>query len=55
MKRLIVLSLVLLVAMPAVAQADTAKLLGDLAAKTTGALAVIRYTVEIETGSRTVR
>ena len=54
MKRWIALGVVLLVVWPAVAQADTAKTLADVAAKASGSLAVVRYTVEMETGNRTV-
>lgn len=54
MKRLAVLGLVLVMACPAVAQTDTSKVLADIWAKAAGALAVIKYTVKMETGDRTV-
>jgi serine protease Do len=54
MKRWLALGLVLLACTPLVAQAQTSKFLADLAAKNAGALAVVKYTVEIETGNRSV-
>lgn len=54
MKRWLALGLILLVCAPMVAQADTSKFLADMAAKNAGALAVVQYTVEIETGNRSV-
>ena len=54
MKRWVALGLVLLVALPATAQADTAKALADMTAKASGALAVIQYTVALETGPKMV-
>ncbi|MCD6304090.1 MAG: PDZ domain-containing protein [Planctomycetes bacterium] len=53
MKRWTALGLALLLAWPAVAPADTATLLSDLVTKTSGSLAVLRYTVALETGNRT--
>jgi S1-C subfamily serine protease len=54
MKRWLALGLVLLACAPMVAQADTPKFLADMVAKNAGSLAVVQYTVEIETGNRTV-
>jgi serine protease Do len=54
MKRWLALGLVLLACTPLVAQAGTSKFLADLEAKNSGALAVVKYTVEIETGNRSV-
>ncbi len=54
MKRWIALGLVLPVIWAASAQADTAKILGDLVSKASGSLAAVQYTVEMETGSRNV-
>ena len=46
MKRWIALGLVLPVIWAASAQADTAKILGDLVSKASGSLAAVQYTVE---------
>ena len=54
MKRWIALGLVLLLVLPVAARADTAKVLSDLVKNTSGALAAVRYIVEMETGNRTV-
>ena len=54
MKRWLALGLVLCVAWPAVAQTDVPKVLSGIVSKTSGALAVIRYTVQMETGDRKV-
>ena len=54
MKRRIALGLVLCLALPVAAQADTAKFLASVTAKASGAVAVLKYTVKLETGDRTV-
>ena len=54
MKRCMVLGLVLLLASPVLAQSDTSKFLGDLASKYSGALTAVKYTVDMETGAKTV-
>jgi serine protease Do len=54
MKRRIALGLVLSLALSAAAQADTAKFLSSVASKTSGALAVLKYTVKMETGDKAV-
>jgi len=53
MKRWMTLGLGLLIVCPAVAQADTSKILSDVVAKASGSLAAVRYTVQLETGKRT--
>ncbi len=55
MNRRIALGLAVLVALPlAAGAADTSKLLTDISSKASGSLAIVRYTVDMETGSRTV-
>jgi len=54
MKRWTALGLAVLLVLPVVAQADTAKVLGDLAKKYSGALVAVHYTADLETGSREV-
>lgn len=54
MRRWIALGLVLLVAWPVAAKADTEKILQDLTAKASGSLAAVRFTIQRETGKRTV-
>ena len=54
MKRWMTFGLVLLAAWPVAAQADTEKLLSDVASKASGALAAVKYTVAMETGNRLV-
>ena len=53
MKRYKAFCAVLLLALSAMAQAQTSKLLSDMVAKASGSLAVVKYTVELETGNRT--
>ncbi len=53
MKRYMVFCAVMLLALSAVAQAQTSKLLSDMVTKASGSLAVVKYTVEMETGNRT--
>ena len=53
MKRYMAFCAVLLLALPAVAQAQTSKLLGDMVSKASGSLVVVKYTVELETGNKT--
>lgn len=55
MKRCIAICAILLAvsAFPAVSSAQMSKPLADMVAKTSGALAVLKYTVEIQTGDRT--
>ncbi len=54
MKRWIALGLALAVVFPAAVQADTAQSLSQVVSKASGALAALRYTIEMETGTRTV-
>ncbi len=53
MKRCIAFCVALLLAAPALTQAQTSKMLSDVAAKASGSLAVVKYTVALQTGTRT--
>ncbi len=53
MKRCIGFCVALLLAVPALTQAQTSKMLSEVAAKASGALVVVKYTVALETGDRT--
>jgi serine protease Do len=53
MKRYMAFCAVGLLALSVVAQAQTSKLLGDMVAKASGSLVVVKYTVALETGNRT--
>lgn len=53
MKRCIAFCVALLLAVPALTQAQTSKMLSEVAAKASGSLVVVKYTVTLQTGDRT--
>jgi len=53
MKRCIAFCVALLLAVPALGQAQTSKILSDVAAKASGSLVMVKYTVSLQTGDRT--
>ncbi len=53
MKRCITFCVALLLAVPALTQAQTSMLLSEVAAKASGSLVVVKYTVTLQTGNRT--